>query len=189
MRARPVVVIHRDAMVAEGIAAALARYPGVVPVAAVTSAADGERRAERAEGVALDESVPGADALAGRLRRQGIRVVLIGEPRDEDGGTRIPVRAPVAALARALVPEISHDGNGHRSAGSLTSRERQVLGLVARGLVAKQVARHLGISPKTVEVHKTHIFRKLGVPNQAAAVSRAAPPALAGRDTWSLSST
>jgi DNA-binding CsgD family transcriptional regulator len=32
------------------------------------------------------------------------------------------------------------------------------------------VARHLGISPKTVEVHKTRIFAKLGVPNQAAAV-------------------
>jgi DNA-binding CsgD family transcriptional regulator len=36
--------------------------------------------------------------------------------------------------------------------------------------VGKQVARHLGISPKTVEQHKTRIFAKLGVPNQAAAV-------------------
>jgi DNA-binding NarL/FixJ family response regulator len=189
MRPRPVVVIHREAMVAEGIAAALARYPGVVPVAAASTAADGERRAQGAEAVALDDSIPGADALAASLRRRGIRVVLIGEPRGGDGGTRVPVRAPVAALARALAPEVWDGGNGHRAPASLTRRERQVLGLVAQGLAAKQVARHLGISPKTVEVHKTHIFRKLGVPNQAAAVSRAGAPALAGRDAWSLSST
>jgi DNA-binding CsgD family transcriptional regulator len=37
-------------------------------------------------------------------------------------------------------------------------------------MAAKQVARHLGISPKTVERHKGHIFAKLGVSNQAAAV-------------------
>lgn len=189
MRPRPVIVIHREAMVAEGIAAALGRYPGVAPVGAVTTATDGERRAEGAEAVALDESVPGADALAARLRRRGIRVVLIGEPRGEDGGTRVPVRAPVAALARALAPEAWDRGNGHRAPERLTRRERQVLGLVARGLAAKQVASYLGISHKTVEVHKTHIFRKLGVPNQAAAVSRAAAPVLAGRDPWSPSST
>jgi DNA-binding NarL/FixJ family response regulator len=189
MRPRPVVVIHREAMVAEGIAAALARYPAVVPVAAASTAADGERKARGAEAVALDDSIPGADALAARLRGRGIRVVLIGEPQGEEGGTRIPTRAPVATLARALVPGTPHEGNGHWSAGRLTSRERQVLVLVARGLAAKQVARHLGISPKTVEVHKTHIFRKLGVPNQAAAVSRAAAPALARRDAWNPSST
>lgn len=191
MRPRPVIVIHREAMVAEGIAAALGRYPGVVPVGAFTTAADGEHRADGVEAVALDQGLPGADLLAARLRRRGIRVVLIGEPQGEEGGTRIPTRAPVASLARALAPDAwnRHAGNGHGTETRLTRRERQVLGLVSRGLAAKQVARHLGISPKTVEVHKTHIFRKLGVPNQAAAVSRAAGPALAGRDPWSPSST
>jgi DNA-binding CsgD family transcriptional regulator len=43
--------------------------------------------------------------------------------------------------------------------------------LVSRGLVGKQIARQLGISPKTVERHKTRIFAKLGVANQAAAVN------------------
>jgi len=46
-----------------------------------------------------------------------------------------------------------------------------VLNLVARGLSGKQIARQLGISPKTVEHHKTRAFAKLGVPNQAAAVA------------------
>lgn len=35
---------------------------------------------------------------------------------------------------------------------------------------AGQATRHFGISNKTVERHKTRIFAKLGVPNQAAAV-------------------
>jgi protein AroM len=69
----------------------------------------------------------------------------------------------------------------------LTPRERDVLSLVARGFAGKQVARHLGISPKTVEQHKTRIFSKLGVPNQAAAVSVAMG---AGRsESWTLART
>jgi DNA-binding CsgD family transcriptional regulator len=45
----------------------------------------------------------------------------------------------------------------------------EILSLIARGLSGKQVARHLGISRKTIEHHKTRIFAKLGVPNQTAA--------------------
>ena len=41
----------------------------------------------------------------------------------------------------------------------------------AKGMAGKQIARALGISPKTVEQHKTRMFRKLDVPNQAAAVA------------------
>jgi DNA-binding CsgD family transcriptional regulator len=58
-----------------------------------------------------------------------------------------------------------------RARGRLTAREEQILRLVSRGLAGKQVARQLGISPKTVERHKTRIFAKLGVANQAAAVN------------------
>ena len=38
-------------------------------------------------------------------------------------------------------------------------------------MAGKQIARVLGISPKTVEQHKTRAFKRLGVPNQAAAVA------------------
>jgi RNA polymerase sigma factor (sigma-70 family) len=50
---------------------------------------------------------------------------------------------------------------------SLTPREREVLERVADGLHAKEVAAALGISPRTVEVHKTRIMGKLGVRNVA----------------------
>lgn len=49
----------------------------------------------------------------------------------------------------------------------LTAREREVLEHAARGLHAKEIAAALGISPRTVEVHKTRIMEKLGVRNVA----------------------
>ena len=51
--------------------------------------------------------------------------------------------------------------------GRLTPREREVLEQAARGLHAKEIAAALGISPRTVEVHKTRIMEKLGVRNLA----------------------
>jgi len=50
---------------------------------------------------------------------------------------------------------------------ALTAREREVLELAAQGLHAKEIAARLGISPRTVEVHKTRIMDKLGVRNVA----------------------
>jgi RNA polymerase sigma factor (sigma-70 family) len=49
----------------------------------------------------------------------------------------------------------------------LTPREREVLEHAAQGLHAKEIAAKLGISPRTVEVHKTRIMEKLGVRNVA----------------------
>jgi FixJ family two-component response regulator len=50
---------------------------------------------------------------------------------------------------------------------TLTAREREVLEHAAKGLHAKEIAQALGISPRTVEVHKTRIMEKLGVRNVA----------------------
>lgn len=43
----------------------------------------------------------------------------------------------------------------------LTPRERQVLSLVAEGLSNKAIARQLGISPKTVEIHRSNVMTKM----------------------------
>jgi DNA-binding NarL/FixJ family response regulator len=53
------------------------------------------------------------------------------------------------------------------SAG-LTSRQREVLQLVAEGRVRKEIAQILGVSVKTVEFHKQKITEKLGVHTDAA---------------------
>ncbi|MGH7922645.1 MAG: HD domain-containing phosphohydrolase, partial [Candidatus Dormibacteraceae bacterium] len=55
-----------------------------------------------------------------------------------------------------------------RPAG-LTSREVEILRLVARGLLNKEIARRLEITPKTVGNHVEHIYAKVGVSSRAAA--------------------
>ena len=186
MSVRTVVVGHRETLAAEGIAAALARYPAIVPVGVATSASEVERHAERADAVAIDVRIPGADAAVARLRKRGLRVVVIGGPApgdEDDEGVVVAVDAPVEHLATALAPGARRSGP-RRS--PLSSREEQVMRLAARGMAGKQIARALGISPKTVEQHKTRAFRRLGVPNQAAAVALLSE----GRaGSWSPSST
>jgi RNA polymerase sigma factor (sigma-70 family) len=44
----------------------------------------------------------------------------------------------------------------------LTPRERQVLDLVVGGYINKEIAVHLGIQPRTVEVHRQQAMKKLG---------------------------
>ncbi|KWV96336.1 response regulator transcription factor [Erythrobacter sp. AP23] len=54
--------------------------------------------------------------------------------------------------------------------GQLSPREREVLTGVCEGFSSKEVARTLGISPRTVELHRANVLTKLGVRNVAAAV-------------------
>ena len=49
----------------------------------------------------------------------------------------------------------------------LTAREREVMEQATHGRHAKEIAAALGISPRTVEVHKTRLMAKLGVRNVA----------------------
>ena len=55
-----------------------------------------------------------------------------------------------------------------RAAG-LTEREAQVVGLLARGLQTKQVARALGISVKTADRHVQNAYGKIGASTRAGA--------------------
>jgi RNA polymerase sigma factor (sigma-70 family) len=63
----------------------------------------------------------------------------------------------------------------------LTEREREVLEHAARGLHAKEIAAALGISPRTVEVHKSRIMEKLQVRNIAEMVRLALAAEAPGR--------
>ncbi len=52
------------------------------------------------------------------------------------------------------------------AASGLTAREMQIVRLLAQGLIVKEMASQLDISVRTVETHKYHIYRKLGINNQ-----------------------
>jgi HD-GYP domain-containing protein (c-di-GMP phosphodiesterase class II) len=87
------------------------------------------------------------------------------ELRAEVRGGRLDGEA-VDAVLRAAGHQITR--RPERPAG-LTTREVEILALLARGLLNKQIAQRLHIAPKTVGKHVEHIYMKIGVSNRAAA--------------------
>jgi DNA-binding NarL/FixJ family response regulator len=87
--------------------------------------------------------------------------------------------AGITAALRAAVTEpqpvhtaVFPSSSGESSVrGVLTDRELHVLHLVGAGCTSREISSRLGISHKTVENHKQRVFGKLGVQNQAHAVS------------------
>lgn len=57
------------------------------------------------------------------------------------------------------------------SPSPLSERERQIVGLVARGLQNRSIGDHLNLSEHTVKLHLHHAFSKLGVKNRAGAAA------------------
>ena len=55
----------------------------------------------------------------------------------------------------------------------LTTREREVLGLIATGLANAAIAARLGLAPNTISNHISNIFAKLQVASRAEAIIRA----------------
>ena len=79
------------------------------------------------------------------------------------------VREAIEAWARRAQRGTSADVPAKTFAGQdlLTARERDVLNQIAAGLSNKQAGRELGISPRTIEVHRARIMEKLGAKNAA----------------------
>jgi DNA-binding NarL/FixJ family response regulator len=81
----------------------------------------------------------------------------------------------VAAGRRYLSPPLSEralEAYARRAQASdnmheaLTPREREILQLVAEGHTSAEIAARLGISPRTVEVHRANLLHKLGLRTQ-----------------------
>jgi HD-GYP domain-containing protein (c-di-GMP phosphodiesterase class II) len=94
------------------------------------------------------------EVRAGRLDGDAVSAVL------QAAGHRAPVRREGPA--------------------GLTVREVEVLAELARGLASKEIARRLGITPKTAANHVEHIYTKLGVGSRAAATLWATQHGLVG---------
>jgi HD-GYP domain-containing protein (c-di-GMP phosphodiesterase class II) len=106
---------------------------------------------------AMREPRPHRDARTAAEAADGLRA--------EAGAGRLDGEAVDAVLTAAGHPMTRRT---ERPAG-LTSREVEILRLVARGLLNKEIAKRLGITPKTVGNHVEHIYAKIGVSSRAAA--------------------
>ena len=144
-----------------GLAALRGQHPGVAVL--VVSAHDEPRTVRRV----LDHGAAGFIPKSASPAEigQAIRCVL-------DCGIWLP---PQLAAAVAALPANPDDtALAHRLA-RLTEQQSRVLGLLAEGLLNKQIADRLSIQERTVKAHVTAIFEKLGVRNrtQAGMVLRA----------------
>lgn len=82
--------------------------------------------------------------------------------------------SPMSAnIARKLV---THFRNGQKEAsnvGILSTRENEILQLLTKGLLYKEIADQLSISVSTVRQHIHHIYEKLHVQNRTEAINKA----------------
>ena len=86
----------------------------------------------------------------------------------------VPPSADVVIVARPSATATIAVGGGESDSviGTvLSNREREILALLADGLVNKQIAARLGISTNTVKTHLELLFDKLGVATRAEAVA------------------
>lgn len=79
-------------------------------------------------------------------------------------------RAFVAQTAQLNQPRPA-SSKKHASILDPTPRELEVLRWVAAGERNKEIARRLGVSPRTVKAHLTNVYNKLGVDSRAAAIA------------------
>ena len=76
------------------------------------------------------------------------------------------VKAALAISQERVTHALALDAASRRL-GILTEREREILAFIVQGLTSKEIARNLNISPRTVEIHRTHIMTKFEVGNVA----------------------
>jgi DNA-binding CsgD family transcriptional regulator len=111
------------------------------------------------------------DLLASWLREQGRTAT--GEPLSIDAGDRSLV---VELVDGALLLE------ERGCLPRLTSREREILELVAEGRTNSEIAEHLWVSPGTVRKHLDNVYAKLGVHTRTAAAAFVRERQLLSRD-------
>ncbi|HUU41186.1 MAG TPA: response regulator transcription factor [Desulfatiglandales bacterium] len=89
----------------------------------------------------------------------------------------------VKKLMESSVKDVKITDNAY---GNLTSREQEVMRLLAEGLSPKTISEKLFISPKTVENHRGNIMRKLDLHSAHELVRYAAKIGLIDVDLWKM---
>jgi DNA-binding NarL/FixJ family response regulator len=193
MSAPRVIVVDDHALFRDGVRARLAGAVELVGEAGTVEEAVAVIRAERPDVVLLDVHMPdgGGLAVVAAIREElpevrflalsvsdapgdVIDLVRAGasgyvtksiEPGDLAGAV-CKVAAGEAVFTPSLAGFVLDDAQADPELASLTPRECEVLRLIARGYLYKEVALDLEISVKTVEHHVSAVLRKLQLTNR-----------------------
>jgi DNA-binding NarL/FixJ family response regulator len=163
--ALPLVLLESSALEAEGEALAMgarAALQSDIPTASLAAAL-------AAVDAGLIVLEPSARALLFSANRERFAV---GSARSAGAGER-PLAEGMDA-SRQSMPSRQDDGLVPRRSGRpLTTREREILALVASGTSNKGIARALAVSANTVKFHLAAVFDKLNAATRAEAVAEA----------------
>jgi len=207
-----VLICDDHALLRETLRLLLGAQPAVEVVGEAADGREAIALAERLcpDVVLMDTAMPGLngiEATAVITRRQPrTRVLMLSGYGQEErvraalaaGAAGYVIKhAPASELLEALASvqqarpylsaQLSERASLVRPGGQapppISAREREVLQLVAEGATNKQIAERLVISMKTVEAHKEHIVRKLGVRGTAELIHYAIRSGLITLDT------
>jgi PAS domain S-box-containing protein len=115
-----------------------------------------------------------------RVKRKdgtGFTAYVKNSPIQENGeilgvvGVSIEIGDPELVAAVRSLEDIHRPGS--RRSRTLSPREREVLGLLARGLTGEQIAERLVLSPETIRTHIRNAREKLGASTRVEAVTMA----------------
>ena len=87
-----------------------------------------------------------------------------------EGGA--PMSSQIARKVVAAFRTQPQTSNNGENLDMLSSREKEILEYLSRGLMYKEIASQLFLSPETVRKHVYHIYEKLHVNNRVAAVNK-----------------
>jgi DNA-binding NarL/FixJ family response regulator len=186
-----VVLADDHDLVRVGIQALLELLPDVDVVAEVSSGQELLAVLERVtpDLVITDINMPGVDGLTAvekiRARHPGLSILVLSMHDSADFVQRAFASGANGYLMKNAPPhEIQHAVRTMLATGSyinaevarlllhrvetgtndgLTERQMEILALLASGLTSKEIAHRLGLSPKTVDVHRARIMERLDV--------------------------
>jgi two-component system, LuxR family, response regulator FixJ len=72
--------------------------------------------------------------------------------------------------SKPIIEKNTAKTDASRSISRLTKREESILGLLADGMTSKEIAKEINVSPRTVEIHRRNILRKLDAKSTANAI-------------------
>lgn len=138
-------------------------------------------------------AVPGVVSAAGFYadRGDGANLATLGQPREAEEkrreafelARRLGLRPFLDCLQSDTVPAaslLSEDASRPAAAIGLTPRQRSILDLIAKGLTNKEIASHLNLSARTIEMHVALALERLNCRTRSEGVSRALSQGLLG---------